>query len=1110
MALVSPGVSVSISDQSQYVNANVGSIPLVLLATAQDKTYNGNPATGTSKANAGLLQSFTSQRELVTAMGTPSFQLSSIGTPVNGSEINEYGLMASYSALGLSNQLYAIRADIDLNQLAGTSVRPSSVAADGTYWLNTATTQWGIYELNATTSTFTNVTPLVITDKNQVFDDSNYAYNVPTPYNYVGSAGQYAIVAVDNDGTTPNDLRLFYKATASSYGLNGTWVQVNSSAWQQSRAAVVATNINPSILNNSSLTINGVTVTVTGAGTTNFVNSINSYNIAGVYAQNVGGYVNLFVTSAARSGGASAAVDGKLTLTDGVHAPLALAGISTTPPSGYYWAPILFYGNYAQAPSGGWFSTDSQPRPTGSIWWKTTATGGGFNPSLTMYDAATGKWVPESVPFYGATSFAIYNLDPTGGGINIAHGQVIATRNSPDTTANALRFFVQSPATITTMTGGRISSPSTAFVGNETFNFQYTLPGSSNLANTIISLNGATTAQGFVAAILAANIPYITASYNADSQTITISHTAGGQMQFVNGTGIPLQEAGFVYESGVGYTINTATGSYTVICSNFHSVTQTINYQSTAPVQDPADGTLWYWSDPTQIDIMINTGSGWAGYRTVSSDARGYNLVNTDPTGVIVSPTAPVTQSDGVTSLKQGDLWLDSSDLVNFPSLYRNTINGTGSTPSNWVAINVEDHVSQNGIVFADARWDGAGTADPINSSIPAISTLLTSNYTDLDCPSYQLYPRGTLLFNTRRSGYNIKRYQSEYFTSAMFPGQSLPSVAGAWVTASGLDANGVVQAGSKAQRAAVVSALQSAIDSNLDVLSSVYNFNLIVCPGYPELIPNMLTLNSNRSNTAFVIGDTPLDLQPNTVDITNWVNNTGGTGLPSDAAASPYLALYYPAGQTNDLAGNTVVVPASHAVLRTYLYNDQVSYPWFAPAGVNRGLISNMSNIGYINNSTGLFVQNAVSQGLRDALFTLNINPLTQLPGVGLVIFGQLTRSGDTTARNRVNVVRLENYLRTIFSSISNGFLFEPNDAVTRKSISSQIENALNNVLSHRGLYDFLVICDTTNNTPSVIANNQLYVDVAIEPERDVEFIYIPVAIYNPGSIAQLNIQST
>jgi phage tail sheath protein FI len=186
------------------------------------------------------------------------------------------------------------------------------------------------------------------------------------------------------------------------------------------------------------------------------------------------------------------------------------------------------------------------------------------------------------------------------------------------------------------------------------------------------------------------------------------------------------------------------------------------------------------------------------------------------------------------------------------------------------------------------------------------------------------------------------------------------------------------------------------------------------------------------------------------------------------------------------------------------------VSHPWFAPAGTHRGLVNNLNDIGYVDVVSGSFIHNGINQGLRDALYQININPITQLPGVGLVIWGQETRSGDTTSRNRVNVVRLENYLRTIMNTISNGFLFEPNDGITRKSIATQIESALHNIISQRGIYDFLVICDTSNNTPSVIANNQLYVDVAVEPMKDVEFIYIPIALYNPGTIASLGATST
>ena len=1107
MALVSPGISITVSDQSQSVAANIGSVPLVLLATAQDKTYNGSAASGTSKANAGKLLSFTSQRDLVTQMGTPTFQVSASGTPVNGSEINEYGLLTAYSALGLSNQLYAIRADIDLNQLTGTSVRPDSNPVDGTYWLDTVNTQWGIEVLNSATSSFNAVTPLIITQASQVFNDSNYAYSVPTPLNTVGSIGQYALVFVNIDGTTPQVTRLFYKAGPANYGgLNNSWVQVGSTNWQNAVPTAVGTNVNPTITASSTCTINGTVVTTSGSynDVGHFASSINSANITGVKAAVVNGFLNIFVTSLASSTGGSA--DGKLSVLDGTHSPLYAAGLVTAATSGTATAfsPTLFYGNFAQSPSGGWFSTDTQPRPSGSIWWKTTSTGGGYSPVLYKFSSSSDTFVPEAAPMYQSYSNAINGIDPVGGGVNIPAGQVVATFYVTDTTANNLAFSVNNAADATIAISG--TGTGTLSAGNS-FSILYTVPGSSTPTSTVITMSG-TSLTTFVSDVLAANIPYVTAAINS-AGTVTITHTTGGFLQFADVSGSPLEFAGFssagLSAGGSGFIVQGTQ----VIASNWTNINPVINFQASAPFTNPATGTYWYYSDPADVDIMINDGSGWKGYKNVTNDVRGYNLSNTDPNGVIVSANTPPTSQFSGASLVKGDLWLDSGDLENYPALYR--YSGTA-----WVAINNADHTSNNGIIFADARWDSTGTTDVITGAFPAISTLLHSNYLDLDAPDYRLYPKGTLLFNTRRSGYNVKKFVNNYFNATSFPNlptvpgtaSSLPAVTNTWVTASGLNEQGVMNAGSAAQRFLVVDAMEAALSSNLDVASSIYKFNLICAPGYPEMIPSMVTLNDNRGDTAFIIGDTPMTLAPNSMALNTYINDTNGNGLPQ--VASPYLALYYPAGLTNDLAGNQVVVPASHAALRTYLYNDQVAYPWFAPAGVNRGLVDNLSDIGYIDTTTGGFVHNAINQGLRDALFTLNVNPITILPGTGMVIFGQLTRSGDTSARSRVNVVRLENYLRTIFASVSNGYLFEPNDQITRKSIARQIELALNNILSLRGIYDYLVVCDTSNNTPFTIANNQLIVDVAIEPERDVEFIYIPISIYNPGAIAALGATST
>ena len=166
MALTSPGVEVTIIDESQYLPGAPASVPFFLVASAQDKadpTSTGTAA-ATTAANAGKLYRVTSQRDLVTLYGNPYFYTTSNGTPIQGYELDEYGLLAAYSALGVSNQVFVLRADIDLASLVGSTGRPTGAPEDDSYWLDTTTSTWGINEFNETTGLFTAKNPLVITD----------------------------------------------------------------------------------------------------------------------------------------------------------------------------------------------------------------------------------------------------------------------------------------------------------------------------------------------------------------------------------------------------------------------------------------------------------------------------------------------------------------------------------------------------------------------------------------------------------------------------------------------------------------------------------------------------------------------------------------------------------------------------------------------------------------------------------------------------------------------------------------------------------------------------------------------------------------------------------
>ena len=150
--------------------------------------------------------------------------------------------------------------------------------------------------------------------------------------------------------------------------------------------------------------------------------------------------------------------------------------------------------------------------------------------------------------------------------------------------------------------------------------------------------------------------------------------------------------------------------------------------------------------------------------------------------------------------------------------------------------------------------------------------------------------------------------------------------------------------------------------------------------PGYPELIGEMISLNNDRGLTAFIIGDSPFRLTPDATSINNWATNVNNAVEDNDnglVTTDPYLGVYYPSGFTSDNFGNNVVVPSSHMMMRTIALSDQVSFPWFAPAGTRRGGITNASSTGYIN-AEGEFVSTALNEGQRDTLYTNKVNPIT------------------------------------------------------------------------------------------------------------------------------------
>ena len=1142
MALTSPGVQVTVIDETNYIPAATNSVPYMLIATAQNKVSGSGVgvAAGTLAANANKVYLVTSQRDLSATFGNPFFYKTTAGTPINGYELNEYGLLAAYSALGITNRAYVQRVDIDLSELTASLVRPTGEPNDGTFWLDTANTIWGTFEWNLTTGAFSNQVPLVITST------SDLTSGVPSQ-DY-GSIGDYAVVATNtaNPIYYKNGAAATTQTTATELSdLYNTWVLVGSNDWKLSWPTLTGANaVTADLTASNTIVINGSSVAVPVSPNNDIAGlsaAINTANILGVYSAVIDNKLCLFANASATADN-STADDGIVV----VNSTGSTAGLLTTlgiTANVANYAPTLQQSANFTVPR--WRTTDDQPRPTGSVWNKITSSNLGTSMVVKKYSTALGAFVQQSATVYANDQSANATLDPTGGGKNIAVGTTYTQYNvNPELSGVAaypynntytLQVFERVSQGATVITG---STSTPTFTNGNQFTIQTSVANSTSLTTAVTATISGTTAAAFITAVSSAGVPGVSAAVDSTG-AIVFTQSIGGVIVLDNvGAGTALSNAGFTTAT-IGCRSSVIDDEVTLLLSAWQALDYTAS--PTAPDQDPADGRYWYYSTTSQVDIMIQSGTGWVGYQNETNDVRGDNLSLTDPAGPQISATAPTTQSDA-TALVYGDLWIDTSNLEIYPVIKRwQNVEGVDQ----WVLVDNTDQTTENGVLFADARWSPTGTVDPITGALPTIVSLLTSNYLDVDAPDSALYPTGMLLFNTRRSGFNVKSFQVDYFNAADFSyntwsnsttyaagdavlynavlyvaiqGSNLNQnpatqtaywdllVTNSWVTASGNRADGAPNMGRLAQRALVVAALKSGIDTSITIREEQAVFNLLACTAYPELIINMSALSNERNNTCFVVGDTPMRLDASGTELVAWATNNSGVGTFAGdglTTSTPYAAVFYPSCQTTDLGGSTVVTAPSHMMVRTIIRSDEVSYPWLAPAGTRRGVIDNAATIGYINSQTGEFVTIGNNQGLRDIEYLNRINPITFIPGVGITNFGNKTIYSTASALDRINVARLVSFMRGRLEEIGKQFLFEPNDQITRNEISNAINSLCIDLVAKRGIYDFLVVCDDSNNTPARIDANELWVDIAIEPVKSVEFIYIPLRLKNTGEIA-------
>lgn len=269
----------------------------------------------------------------------------------------------------------------------------------------------------------------------------------------------------------------------------------------------------------------------------------------------------------------------------------------------------------------------------------------------------------------------------------------------------------------------------------------------------------------------------------------------------------------------------------------------------------------------------------------------------------------------------------------------------------------------------------------------------------------------------------------------------------------------------------------------NLLSNSDDYKFNLLIVPGlydvdYTTQLTSIISNTQNRGDNLLVL------------DLVKHGQTVSAVTNQASSRNTSYAASYWPWVQVIDPdTGKQVWVPASTVMAGVFAYNDSISEPWFAPAGINRGGLGQVVR-----------PERKLAQATRDDLYTNKVNPIASFPGTGVVVYGQKTLQTKSSALDRVNVRRLLIEMKSYISGVAQNLVFEQNSAATRNNFLAQVNPYLEGIQQRQGLYAFKVVMDDTNNTADVIDRNELIGQIYVQPTKTAEFIYLDFNVTPTG----------
>jgi uncharacterized protein len=514
----------------------------------------------------------------------------------------------------------------------------------------------------------------------------------------------------------------------------------------------------------------------------------------------------------------------------------------------------------------------------------------------------------------------------------------------------------------------------------------------------------------------------------------------------------------------------------------------------------------------TTIDTITvtNPGNGWSigEIITIPSASLGYGvgIAGTDTTFTLQAGNIDFYQS-AVTfdAIDKGAVWNNSGSMLAGGALTSGSIDNvrlqvtTSNTASGTFSLVVRrgDDNATNPVVLES--WTNMSLDPTQPNFVSRVIGDTTFNYNSGEnyLEVSGSYPNASRYIKVKTVNLLTPNYldnagnaKSQYTGS--IPGVGSGSIGGAFGAGTGNNISSYVGGGNYYDLAgtgvgAVTQGLVGSDYTNmLNLLSNQddYAFNVLLTPGlfnsaHASQTTTAINNTQNRGDSIYVL------------DPIVYGSTIAATNTQAASRNTSYAAMYWPWLQTIDPdSGQNVWVPASTMLGGVYAYNDSVSEPWFAPAGINRGGLGNV-----------IRPERKLTQSNRDSLYTNNVNPIASFPGVGTVVYGQKTLQRQASALDRVNVRRLLIALKGYISQVSQTLLFEQNTAATRNNFLAAVNPYLESVQQRQGLYAFKVVMDDSNNTPDVIDRNQLVGAIYLQPTKTAEFIILDFNVLPTGA---------